>query len=238
MEEFVEELKKQAEQIGINLSELQINKMHKYMNLMLEWNEKMNLTAITEEKEIIQKHFIDSLTIVKYIEGNAKIIDVGTGAGFPGIPLKIVREDLDITLLDSLNKRIKFLDEVINEIELKGIKTVHARVEEFGKDKEYRENFDYATSRAVANLATLSEYMLPLVKKCGKCICMKGSNVESELKESKKAIEVLGGTIQKIESFNLPFSDISRNIIIINKIKETPLKYPRKPGMPSKEPIV
>ena len=237
MKEFFKELKKQAEEIDINLNDTQINQMHKYMELMLEWNEKINLTAITEEKEIIQKHFIDSLTIAKYIEKNAKIVDVGTGAGFPGIPLKIVREDLNITLLDSLNKRIKFLDEVINQIGLKDIRTVHARVEEFGKDKEYRENFDYATSRAVANLTTLSEYMLPLVKKCGKCICMKGSNVESELKESKKAIEVLGGTIQKVESFNLPFSDISRNIIIINKIKDTPLKYPRKPGIPSKEPI-
>lgn len=238
MEEFVEELKKQAEEIELNLNEKQINQMHKYMELMLEWNEKINLTAITEEKEIIQKHFIDSLTIAKYIEKNAKIIDVGTGAGFPGIPLKIVRKDLNITLLDSLNKRIKFLDEVIHQIGLKDIKTVHTRVEEFGKNKEYRESFDYATSRAVANLATLSEYMLPLVKICGKCICMKGSNVESELEGSKKAIEVLGGTIQKVESFNLPFSDINRNVIIINKIKNTPLKYPRKPGVPSKEPLI
>ena len=238
MKEFAEEIKKQAKGIGVDLNELQINQMYKYMNLMLEWNEKINLTAITEQEEIIQKHFIDSLTIAKYIDKNAKIIDVGTGAGFPGIPLKIVREDLDITLLDSLNKRIKFLDEVINELELKDIKTAHARVEEFGKNKEYRESFDYAISRAVANLGTLSEYMLPLVKKCGKCICMKGLNVETELNESKKAIEVLGGTITKVDSFNLPFSDISRNVIIINKVENTPLKYPRKPGIPSKEPLI
>ena len=235
LEAFSKELKNKAEQINIILEEKQIENFYKYMNLLLEWNEKMNLTAITEPNEVILKHFIDSLTIANLIEKDQKIIDVGTGAGFPGIPLSIVKEE-NITLLDSLNKRITFLEEVINKLELKNIKAIHARVEEFAKNKKERESYDIATSRAVAPLNVLLEYLLPLVKIGGKCICMKGSNIE-EIEKAKNALKILGGEIEKIEKITLPESDIERNIIIVKKIKETPSKYPRKPGTPSKEPI-
>ena len=234
-EVFSKELKNKANQINIILEEKQIENFYKYMNLLLEWNEKMNLTAITEPNEVILKHFVDSLTISNLIEKGQKVIDVGTGAGFPGIPLSIVN-NMDITLLDSLNKRITFLEEVINNLELKNIKVVHSRVEEFAKNKKEREMYDIATSRAVAPLNVLLEYLLPLVKQNGKCICMKGSSTE-EIDEAKNALNILGGKIEKIEKITLPESDITRNIIIVKKIKETPLKYPRKPGTPSKEPI-
>lgn len=232
---FLKELKNKAQQINIILEEKQIENFYKYMNLLLEWNQKMNLTAITEPNDVILKHFIDSLTIEKLIDKDKKIIDVGTGAGFPGIPLSIVKEE-DITLLDSLNKRIIFLEEVIDNLELKNIKAVHSRVEEFAKNKKKRESYDIATSRAVAPLNVLLEYLLPLVKIGGKCICMKGSNVE-EIEEAKNALKILGGEIEKIEKITLPESDIIRNIIIVKKVKQTPLKYPRKAGTPSKEPI-
>jgi 16S rRNA (guanine527-N7)-methyltransferase len=235
--EFSKKLNKKLNKINIDLNEKQINSFYEYMDLLLEWNEKINLTAITDKNEILQKHFVDSLTIAKHIKENSKIVDVGTGAGFPGIPIKILREDVDIVLLDSLNKRINFLNDVIEKINLKNINTIHGRVEEIGKNKKYREKFDVATSRAVANLSVLVEYMLPLVKLNGICICMKGSEVQEELENSKKAINELGGKIESVEEFELPESDIKRNIIIIRKIKETPSKYPRKPGTPSKEPI-
>ena len=234
-EVFSKELKNKAEQINIILEERQIENFYKYMNLLLEWNEKMNLTAITEPNEVILKHFIDSLTIANLIEKDQKVIDVGTGAGFPGIPLSIVKEE-NITLLDSLNKRIIFLEEVINKLELKNIKAIHARVEEFAKNKKERESYDIATSRAVASLNVLLEYLLPLVKVGGICICMKGSNTE-EIEEAKNALKILGGEIEKIERITLPESDITRNIVIVKKVRETLLKYPRKPGIPSKEPI-
>ena len=238
IKEFKEKLEEKAKQININLNKKQIEQFYKYMNLLLEWNEKINLTAITDCDEIILKHFIDSLTISEFIKDNQSVVDVGTGAGFPGIPLKIYREDINITLLDSLNKRINFLNEVINTLELKKIDTVHARVEEFGRNKQYREKFDVSTSRAVANLTTLSEYMLPLVKIKGKSICMKGPEIEEEIKNSEKAIKILGGKIESIEKFNLANTENQRNIIIISKIKETPHKYPRKPGTPAKEPLI
>ena len=237
IEEFSKLMNLYGKEISIEFSDIQIEKFYKYMNLLIEWNEKMNLTAITEPKEIIVKHFIDSLTILKEIKGKNTLVDVGTGAGFPGIPLKIMDEEIKITLLDSLNKRINFLNEVIKELDLKNIETIHSRVEEAGKNKKYRENFEIATARAVANLTTLSEYMLPLVKIGGKSICMKGSEVTEELKNSKKAVSILGGEIENIENFELPKSDMMRNIVIIKKVKTTPSKYPRKPGMPSKEPI-
>ncbi len=237
IEKFEEILNKYLKEINIELKKEQTEKFYKYMNLLLEWNEKINLTAITEPKEVILKHFVDSLTISKYIEKGAKLIDMGTGAGFPGIPLKILRDDIEITLADSLNKRINFLNEVIKELNLKNIQTVHTRAEEFGKNKKYRESFDIATSRAVANLSTLSEYLIPLVKPSGKTICMKGSEIKEEVEMARKAIEILGGKIEQEESFNLPNSDMKRNVIIIKKVKNTPAKYPRKPGMPAKEPI-
>ncbi len=235
--EFKEKTIINVDKLGINLSEIQLKQFYNYINLLIEWNEKINLTAITEPDEVILKHFVDSLTIAKYIPDGTKIVDVGTGAGFPGIPLKIYRQDIEITLLDSLQKRINFLNEVIRELNLEKIETVHSRVEDFGKDKMYREKFDIATSRAVANLATLSEYLLPLVKVGGKVISMKGSLIEEELEHSKNAIKILGGKVEKVDEFDLPNSDISRNIVLINKIKETPNKYPRKAGEPSKKPL-
>lgn len=237
IEEFKEIMISYGSKIEMNFTEEQIKKFYKYMNLLLEWNEKINLTAITDPKEIILKHFIDSLTINKYLKQNSTLADVGTGAGFPGIPLKIVRPDLKITLVDSLNKRINFLNIVIDELELKNITTVHSRIEDFGKNKQYRERFDYATARAVANLAVLSEYLLPIIKVGGQAIGMKGSNVKEELDDGKKAIGILGGKLNCVDEFVLPDSDIFRNVVVIDKIKNTPGKFPRKAGVPSKEPI-
>lgn len=236
--EFIEKIKKQAQKIGVNITDEQAEKFYSYTNMLLEWNEKINLTAITELDDIIQKHFIDSLTIDKYVKENASIIDVGTGAGFPGIPLKIVRDDINVTLLDALNKRINFLNEVIEQNKLTNIKTIHARAEEAGKNKNIRESFDIATSRAVAPLNVLVEYLLPLIKIGGRCICMKGSNTKEEIENSRKAISILGGTIEEIQELELPDSDIKRTIIVIKKEKNTPSKYPRKAGTPSKMPIV
>lgn len=214
-----------------------IQKFYDYMNLLVEWNKKINLTAITEEKDIILKHFVDSLTVLKYIKENKSIVDVGTGAGFPGIPLAIMNDSLKITLVDSLNKRINFLNEVCSKIKLKNTKAIHSRAEEFGQDNNYRESYDIAISRAVSNLTVLAEYLLPLVKVGGKIICMKGPDIEEELKQAKSAIDILGGKFERCDNFCLPKSDISRNIIIIKKIKETPKKYPRKAGTPVKTPL-
>lgn len=236
-EEFSEKIKEYMNKINIEISDKQIEKFFDYMNLLLEWNEKINLTAITEPEDIILKHFVDCATILKYIKDEDKIIDIGTGAGFPGIPLKILNEKLDITLMDSLNKRINFLNEIINKLDLKNIVAIHARAEELARNKEYREKFDIAISRAVANLSTLSEYMLPFVKKDGMVISMKGSNIEEEVKNAKKAIKILGGEIEKIDNFNLANTNNIRNIITIKKVVKTPKEFPRKAGKPSKEPI-
>ena len=222
----------------MNLTEEQEQKFYKYMQLLKEWNEKINLTTITEEQDILLKHFIDSLTILKYLNDNDNIIDVGTGAGFPGIPVKIVNEILNVTLMDSLNKRILFLNDVIEKLKLEGIKTVHARAEELGRNREYREKYDVVTSRAVANLSTLLEYMMPFAKVGGTCICMKGPNIEEELENADLAIKELGGKLEKIENFKLPESDIERNIIIIKKVRNISNKYPRKAGTPAKEPLI
>ena len=237
MEFFKKRFLELANKININLTEDQIDKFYKYMKLLLEWNEKINLTAITDENEIILKHFIDSLTSLKYIKEDDKIIDVGTGAGFPGIPIAIMMPNTKITLLDSLNKRINFLNEVIKELNLKNVETIHSRSEDCGKDILYREKYDISIARAVANLSTLSEYLLPFVKIDGKMICMKGSEVEEELNNSKYAIKELGGEISLQDEFCLPDTDIKRNIIVIKKIKYTPKLYPRKAGLPSKEPL-
>lgn len=236
-EEWKNFLIKQCQELKIEMDEKKQDQFYTYMEILIKWNKNINLTAITEPEEVLQKHFIDSLTILPYIEENATIIDVGTGAGFPGIPVKIAKENTKVILLDALNKRLNFLQEVINTLQLSNIETIHARAEEVGKNKALRENFDIATSRAVAPLNILVEYLLPLVKLGGKCICMKGSNIEEEIGNSKKAIEILGGKIEKISEFNLPNSDIKRNIIVIKKVSKTPEKYPRKPGTPSKEPI-
>ena len=236
-EAFLSQMEAKLLELKIRFSVEQLEQFFVYMNLLIEWNEKMNLTAIIEPEEIILKHFIDSITILNKLEDNAKIVDVGTGAGFPGIPLSIMNPTLKITLVDSLNKRLIFLQEVVNKLNLKNIEIIHARAEEFGQNKKYRESFDFATSRAVANLATLSEYLIPLIKVNGKVISMKAADAHDEIKDAKKAIEILGGKIEKIDEFNLPQSDIGRTVITIKKEKQTPSKYPRKPGTPSKEPL-
>lgn len=236
-EEFFQKIDNLSCKLEIKLDEKQKENFYEYMNLLIEWNERINLTAIIEPNEIILKHFIDSITISKYIEENSYVLDMGTGAGFPGIPLKIIRPDIKMVLVDSLNKRINFLNEVIKELELDNIEAIHSRAEEIGKNKKYREKFDIVTSRAVANLSTLSEYLIPLAKINGKCLSMKGPNSNEEIEKSKNAIKVLGGTIEKIDEFKLPESDIERTIIEIKKVKTTPSKYPRKAGTPSKEPI-
>ena len=238
LNEFSDKLINKLDYLEIRANNIEINNFYNYMHLLIEWNEKINLTAITDPDEIILKHFIDSLTINKYIKDNSKLIDIGTGAGFPGIPIKIIRYDVTVTLLDSLNKRIMFLNEIINNLKLENINTIHGRAEDFGINKKYREQFDIATSRAVAPLNYLLEYMMPFIKIGGKCICMKGSNINDELKESEIAIKKLGGKLLKIENIKLPDTEIERNIIIIEKIKNTPKQYPRKAGIPKKQPII
>ncbi len=236
-QEFKAKLKEEAMQFGIELSEKQQDNFYNYMKLLLDWNEKINLTAITEPKEVITKHFVDSLSITPYMNENDRILDIGTGAGFPGIPLKIVLEKNEIKLLDSLNKRINFLNEVIEKLELKNIQAIHGRAEEFNKIDGNRESYDIVVSRAVAKLNVLLEYMLPFVKLNGRCICMKSADTAEELKEAENAIKILGGEIEKIDEITLKNTDIKRKIIVIKKINKTPNKYPRKAGTPTKEPI-
>ena len=235
--EFLRHVKQKAQEIGYTLQEEQLEQFFTYKELLIEWNKKMNLTAIEQEEDIITKHFIDSLSIASYIPDTAKGIDIGTGAGFPGIPLKILKKDLSITLLDSLNKRITFLEEVIRNLSLENIQAVHARAEELAHKEEYREQYDIAVSRAVAPMHTLLEYMLPYVKIGGKCICMKGPNLQEESKDLQNCLETLGGKIEKIEEIVLPETEIKRNIMLIKKENKTPKKYPRNPGMPSKKPL-
>lgn len=235
-------LKEEINKIGIQLDDEQMNQFLKYYDLLTEWNRFMNLTAITDYKEVIQKHFVDSLSIIKaidieYLQEDKHLIDIGTGAGFPGIPIKIVFPKLKITLLDSLNKRIKFLNEVIGGLKLKDIEAIHGRAEDYARHEQYREQYDVCVSRAVANLSTLSEYSLPFVKTGGYFISYKAENIEEEIKNSKNAVTLLGGNIDKIVRFNLPDTDIKRAFIIIRKEKPTNKKYPRKSGIPSKEPL-
>lgn len=234
---FSDNLRHLLNEINVDITENQILKFHEYMDLLLEWNEKINLTAITKQDEIILKHFVDCLTIQKYINKNKKIVDIGTGAGFPGIPLAIMNESNNFVLVDSLNKRINFLNDVKEKISLKNVEAIHSRAEEFCQNKNYRAKFDIAVSRAVANLSVLAEYLLPAVSLGGQVICMKGSQIEEELNEAKFALKELGGKIKLIYEFCLPGTDMKRNVIIIEKIKETPKKYPRKAGTPAKQPL-
>ena len=226
-------------ELGITLTDQQKQQFVKFYELLVEWNKVMNLTGITECEEVNEKHFVDSLSIVKAIDISKveTIIDVGTGAGFPGIPLKIAFPHLKVVLLDSLNKRIKFLDTVIDELGLVDIKTIHGRAEDFAKQSDYREQFDLCVSRAVANLATLSEYCIPYVKKGGLFVPYKSGEIEEEIDQSKKAVHVLGGTIEDVVKFRLPGTEIGRSFVIIRKLQNTARKYPRKAGLPSKEPI-
>ncbi len=236
-DDFKNKMIELSKKINVQLNDEQIKKYFEYMTLLLDWNEKINLTAITEMDDVILKHFIDSMTVLKFIENEKSIIDVGTGAGFPGIPIAIMNGNVKITLLDSLNKRINFLNEVCSKLKINSVEAIHGRAEEIGRNKEHREKYDIAVSRAVANMTTLVEYLLPFVKVGGACICMKGAEIDKELEEAKFAIKELGGEIVKQEKFILPNSDMVRNIIIIKKIKQTSNKYPRKAGMPSKSPM-
>lgn len=240
MEKYsTETFEKGLEQLRIFLNEKQIQQFIEYYEILVEWNKVMNLTAITDYEEVIAKHFLDSLALVKVcdLSGKKKVIDIGTGAGFPGIPLKIAFPELEIVLLDSLNKRIKFLNEVIEKLGLKNIRTIHGRAEDFAKQKEYRESFDLCVSRAVANLSTLSEYCLPYVKIEGNFIPYKSGKIDKEISQGEKAIKILGGKISQIDKFQLVDTDMERSFVVIKKEKNSPKKYPRKAGMPSKEPL-
>lgn len=228
-----------VKELNIEVTDKMKEQFDQYYELLVEWNKVMNLTGITEYDEVNSKHFIDSISIVKAIDMNTvdSVIDIGTGAGFPGIPLKIAFPHLKVTLLDSLNKRIKFLDTVIEELGLENISTIHGRAEDFAKKGEYREQYDLCVSRAVANLSTLSEYCIPYVKVNGSFIPYKSGEIDEELMQSEKAVKILGGTIENTVKFQLPGTDIGRSFVIIRKVKNTGKKYPRKAGLPSKEPI-
>lgn len=232
-------LYEKMKQLNIELTEKQTEQFQKYYEMLVEWNKVMNLTSITEYDEVVEKHFCDSAALVKAIplDKELRLIDIGTGAGFPGIPLKILFPNLHVTLLDSLNKRIRFLNEVIEQLELDNIEALHGRAEDYAKKAEYREQYDVCVSRAVANLASLSEYCLPYVKINGYFIPYKSGKIEEELMQSQKAIEILGGKTEEEIKFNLLNTDISRSLIKIKKVKKTGNKYPRKAGMPAKEPI-
>lgn len=226
-------------EISVTLEKRQMCQFLKYYELLVEWNTFMNLTGITEFEEVMKKHFIDSLSIAKYkkLSDVRTLIDVGTGAGFPALPLKIAFPHLQVTLLDSLNKRIHFLDAVIEELELDDINTVHGRAEDFAKPAKLREKYDMAVSRAVANLSTLSEYCIPFVKKGGVFAAYKSEKVTEELTAAEKAVSLLGGRVVSKNDFVLPYSDMNRTIVFIQKEKETPKRFPRKAGLPSKEPL-
>lgn len=227
-------------QMGISLTEEQTEQFMLYYEKLIEVNRVMNLTAITEFEDVMRKHFLDSLTLVKAadIKNVKRVLDLGTGAGFPGIPLKIAFPDTEFVLLDSLNKRVKFLHDIIELCRLKKIQAVHGRAEELAEKKEYRESFDLCVSRAVANLSSLSEYCLPYVEKGGLFVSYKSGNIQEELEAAGYAIQILGGRIKDTVKFKLPGSDMDRSLVVIEKIKETPARYPRRAGIPSREPLV
>lgn len=235
----MELLKTSAEKMGIELSQNQFEKFDLYKKLLLEWNEKMNLTAITDDEGIAIKHFADSISVLPLIENkNASLIDVGTGAGFPGIPLKIANDGFKVTLLDSLNKRITFLEEVKKELGITNLECIHSRAEDGGRNADLREKFDYGVSRAVARLSVLSEYCMPFVAVGGYFISLKGPDAAEELTEAQKAISVLGGKVEKVVEITIPESDLKHCAVVIKKIKSTPKAYPRKAGTAAKKPII
>lgn len=244
MEEYMadyntKQFEKDCKALGVTLSDEQIRQFLKYYEMLVEWNEVMNLTAITEYDEVMKKHFVDSISLCKAYDVTQKktVIDVGTGAGFPGLALKIAFPNLQVTLLDSLNKRINFLNEVIGTLGLTGVETIHGRAEDFAKPGKCREKYDLCVSRAVSGLATLSEYCLPYVKVGGLFVSYKSGSVKEEAEAAEKAVKILGGKIRDIQYFDLPGSEISRSLVIIEKVKTTPGKYPRKAGTPLREPL-
>lgn len=236
IEEFKKVFLEEANKNNIKVSDREIENLYKYMIGIIEWNDKVNVTAITEEKLFIVKHFIDSLLINHYLQGKEKIIDIGTGGGFPGIPLKILNKDKKFVLIDSVNKKLNVIRDLSEKIELENLEIIHSRAEDLASKKEYRESFDVATTRAVSNLSTILEYMLPFVKMGGIAVCMKGPNYKEELEDAQKAIEILGGKFEHIESFNLE-GEMERNVLVIRKVKNTPNKFPRGQGKPLREPI-
>lgn len=235
-EEFKKVFLDESKYLNLEISEVQLKLFFDYMKGIIEWNDKINVTAITDKKMFIVKHFIDSLAINKFAATVDSIIDIGTGGGFPGIPLKIMNRESKITLIDSVNKKLNVIRDITEEMDLGSLEIIHSRAEDLASKEEYREKYDMATTRAVSNFTTILEYMLPFVKIGGIAVCMKGPNFKEELEEAKVAIEVLGGKFEKIESLNVG-EELERNIIIIKKVKNTPKKFPRGQGKPLKEPI-
>ena len=235
----MEALKKALELMGGPSDEVTVNKYQQYMEGVLDWNEKVNLTNITDPEEFVIKHFIDSIICIDYpeFEEAGKIIDVGTGGGFPGVPLAIAAPDKEFILMDSLNKRLKIIDELCGQIGIGNVTTVHARAEELAKNKAHREQYDLCVSRAVANMATLAEYCLPFIKIGGCLMAYKGPDAEREVEEARKALYLLGGQVEEIREGNLKEFGIDHKVVIIKKVKNTPSKYPRKAGTPAKEPL-
>ncbi len=232
-------LDKGCEELGITLNEVQKQQFITFYEYLVEKNKVMNLTGITEFQEVLVKHFLDSLACVKAVDMSRikRIMDIGTGAGFPGVPLKIAFPHLEACLLDSLKKRVNFLEETFQMLKLENITAIHGRAEEYAKNKQYRETYDLCVSRAVSNLATLSEYCLPYVKTGGYFISYKSGTVQEEVEQAQKAVKILGGKIQDVVYFQLPDSEIQRSLVVIEKIKATPGRYPRKAGTPLKEPL-
>lgn len=223
--------------VGVELSDLQVTQLCQFGDLLLDWNQRMNLTRITDPHEVILKHFIDSMVLSKFVLGSS-FVDLGTGAGFPGVPLKILLPELEVVLMDSLKKRLEFLDVVIEKLNFTGIKTVHARAEDFGRDAHYRGYFNTVSSRAVARLPILLEYALPVLTVNGLFLAPKGAQVDDELAESQKALNLLGGIVEGIEHLNLGEGAEYRAVVLIRKVKETSLRYPRQAGTPTKNPII
>ncbi len=227
------------EKLDLNLTKEKLNQFLIFYHLMIEKNKVMNLTSITEWKEVVEKHFLDSLSLASALDlsGEMKILDLGTGAGFPGIPLKIAFPQLDLVLMDSLKKRVTFLDEVIHALKLSHVRAIHGRAEEMARKSEYREKFDLCVSRAVSNLSSLSEYCLPFVRRGGMFVSYKSGKIDEEVAQARKAIQVMGGELPEVRKFTLAGTDLSRSFVQIKKKKETPKAYPRKAGVPSKDPI-